>query len=263
MSTPAHLPLDPSASAGTAGRGDGMASLAVADGSAELAAMRELLGHLTDSWDDQRRLLARQLHDSLGSSMTALTMHLALLTQQLPKEKALLDRSAQMKTLLTTIINVNRDMQLGLWNDSLEFLGIRPAILEVMEQFRDQQRLVARLSLPEEEVNYPRRHAAILMRCLEEGLSNVVAHAGASEVDVILDDDGDQVMLTVRDNGRGIDGADVFGQGGHGLRALRERALYLGGSLSIGPAPEGAPGARLTLVLPLRRHDDGDAVDLG
>lgn len=211
--------------------------------------LRELLGHLTHSWDDQRRQLARQLHDSLGSSMTALTMHLALLTQQLPKDKALLDRSAQMKTLLTNIINTNRDMQLALWNDSLEFLGIRPAITEVLEQFRENHRLVARLSLPEEEVTYPREQAVALMRCLEEGLSNIVRHAGATEVDVILDDDGDQVMLTVRDNGSGI-GADAFDGAHHGLRSLRERAAYLGGSLGVGPAPEGAAGTRLTLILP-------------
>ncbi len=241
MSASAPSPLDPPAAPGM-----------------QAAELRELLGYVTDSWDDQRRQLARQLHDTLGSSMTALTMHLALLTQALPKEKALQERSAQMKTLLTNIININRDMQLALWNDSLEFLGIRPAITEVMEQFRERERLVARLSLPEDEVHYPRRHAATLLRALEEGLSNVVAHAGATEVDVILDDDGDQVMLTVRDNGVGIDGAEPFGRARHGLRALRERALYLGGSLTVGAAPEGAPGARLTIILPLRRHEDGD-----
>jgi signal transduction histidine kinase len=215
----------------------------------EAADLRELLGHLSANWEDERRLLARQLHDSLGSSMTALTMHLALLTQQLPKEKALLDRSAQMKTLLTTIINTNRDMQLALWNDSLEFLGLRPAITEVLEQFREKHRLVARLSLPEDEVSASRQQAVAVMRALEEGLSNVVAHAEASEVDVILDDDGEQVMLTVRDNGIGI-GAGAFDGSHHGLRALRERALYLGGSLTVGPAPDGAPGSRLTLILP-------------
>ncbi|WP_426197329.1 sensor histidine kinase [Massilia sp. DWR3-1-1] len=218
--------------------------------------VRELLGHMTDSWDMQRRALARQMHDSLGSSMTALTMHLALLTQQMPKEKALLDRSAQMKTLLMTIINTNRDMQLALWNDSLEFLGVRPAITEVLERFRERQRLVARLSLPDEEVSYPRQQAAALMRALEEGLSNIVAHAGATEVDVILDDDGDQVMLTVRDNGIGI-GAAAFSGEHHGLRSLRERALYLGGSLVVGPAPQGASGTCLTFILP--RQDAGIA----
>jgi signal transduction histidine kinase len=226
---------------------------------ARTADLTELLGHVTTSWDDQRRLLARQLHDSLGSSMTALTMHLALLTQQLPKEQALLDRSAQMKQLLATIINTNREMQLSLWNDKLEFLGIRAAISELVAGFGDAHKLTARVSLPEQDTSYPRLQGVALLRCLEEGLSNIAAHANATEVDVILDDDGDQVMLTVRDNGVGTGPAPLAAgaSGRHGLRALRERAAYLGGRLSVGPAPH-AHGTVLTLVLP--RSERGDDV---
>ena len=64
-----------------------------------MAGMTELLGHTATCWDNERRQLARQLHDSLGSSMTALTMHLALLAQQMPADKTLQARTAQMKTL--------------------------------------------------------------------------------------------------------------------------------------------------------------------
>ena len=59
------------------------------------ADLEELLAYLNASWDDERRTLARQMHDSLGSSLTALTMHLGLLTSKLPQEPALLDRAAQ------------------------------------------------------------------------------------------------------------------------------------------------------------------------
>ncbi|MES2758938.1 MAG: ATP-binding protein [Pseudomonadota bacterium] len=210
------------------------------------ADLSELLGHVTTSWDEQRRLLARQLHDSLGSSMTALTMHLALLTQQLPADKALQDRSAQMKQLLANIINSNREMQLQLWNDKLEFLGIKAAISELVGEFREQHGMHARVSLPEQDASYPREQAVALLRCVEEGLRNVAAHAGATEVDVILDDDGDQVMLTVRDNGAGI-GVAPLSQARHGLRTLRERAAYLGGTFSAAPGPQGTV---LTLILP-------------
>jgi signal transduction histidine kinase len=217
---------------------------------ARSADLAELLGHLTISWDDQRRLLARQLHDSLGSSMTALTMHLALLTQQLPPDHALRDRSAQMKNLLTNIINTNRAMQLSLWNDKLEFLGIKAAIAELATAFRDEHKITARVSLPEQDESYPREHAVTLLRCLEEGLRNIAAHAQASEVDVILDDNGDQVMLTVRDDGVGLGPAPLAPDGGrHGLRLLRERAAYLGGQLSITAAPQ-QRGTALTLILP-------------
>ncbi len=225
---------------------------------AERAAdLSELLGHVTTSWDDQRRQLARQLHDSLGSSMTALTMHLALLTQHLPPDQALLERSAQMKQLLATIINSNREMQLALWNDKLEFLGIKAAISELAAAFGQAHQITARVSLPEHDGNYPRLQAVALLRCLEEGLRNVAAHARASEVDIILDDDGEQLMLTVRDNGVGIGPAPLAATTHHGLRLLRARAAYLGGRLAVGPAPQ-APGTALTLILPLGER--GDAV---
>jgi signal transduction histidine kinase len=217
---------------------------------ARAADLTELLGHVTTSWDDQRRLLARQLHDSLGSSMTALTMHLALLAQQLPQEQALLERSAQMKQLLTDIINTNREMQLALWNDKLEFLGIKAAISELAAEFRDTHQLAVSVSLPEQDTSYPRLQGVALLRCLEEGLRNIAAHAHATAVDIILDDDGDQVMLTVRDNGVGIGAAPLAAAGDrHGLRSVRERAAYLGGRLSVGPAPQ-AHGTVLTLILP-------------
>ncbi|WLI90878.1 histidine kinase [Massilia sp. R2A-15] len=209
--------------------------------------LRELLGHLTTSWDDDRRLLARKLHDTIGSSMTALTMHLHLLNAQLPKEQALLDRTAQMKQLLQTLITTNREMQVALWNDKLEFLGLRAAISEAVDQFREQHGLVTRVSLPEHDTSYPRLQGVALLRCLEEGLRNIAAHAHATEVDVILDDDGDQVTLTVRDNGVGIDASVLAAADRHGLRALRERAAYLGGRLTAAPAPHGTV---LTLTLP-------------
>ncbi|NHZ80897.1 histidine kinase [Massilia sp. CCM 8695] len=212
------------------------------------ADLSELLGHLTTCRDDERRLLARKLHDSLGSSMTALTMHLALLTQQLPKEKALQERTAQMKQLLMTIINTNRDMQLSLWNDKLEFLGIKSAIAELVSDFGKQHHLVARCSLPDEDESYPREHGVALLRALEEGLRNIAAHAGATEIDVILDDGGDERMLTVRDNGVGLGERSAASSGCHGLRLLRERARYLGGALSVMPA--GQRGTVMILTLP-------------
>jgi signal transduction histidine kinase len=184
---------------------------------ARVAELSELLGHLANCWDEERRQLARQLHDNLGSSMTALTMHLGLLAQHLP-------------------------------DDKLEFLGIKAALSELATQFSTDQSIAARASLPDEELQYTREQGVLLLRCAEEGLRNVAAHARASEAEVILDDDGDQAMLTVRDNGAGLAGQPDESPTCHGIRLLRERARLLGGTLVLSARPEG--GAALTLTLP-------------
>jgi signal transduction histidine kinase len=217
------------------------------DPAVRVAELTELLAHLTACWDEERRQLARRLHDSLGSSMTALTMHLGLLSAHL-KEQPQRDRAAQMKQLLNNVIETNRKMQLALWNDKLEFLGPKAAIAELVAEWGQEHGIKARASLPDEEPEYSRAQGVALLRCAEEGLRNVAAHAQASQVDVILDDDGDQAMLTVRDNGVGVGETPASSLSCHGLRLLRERAQVLGGTVTLGPGPEG--GTALTLVLP-------------
>jgi signal transduction histidine kinase len=212
-----------------------------------VAELTELLGHITTCWDEERRQLARRLHDSLGSSMTALTMHLGLLSTHL-HEQPQRDRAAQMKQLLNNIIETNRKMQLALWNDKLEFLGPKAAIAELVIEWGQEHGIKARSSLPDEDPEYSRAQGVALLRCAEEGLRNVAAHAKATEVEVILDDDGDQAMLTVRDNGAGLAGQPEESPTCHGIRLLRERARLLGGSLVLSARPEG--GAALTLTLP-------------
>jgi signal transduction histidine kinase len=215
--------------------------------------LAELLGHMTSRWDDERRQLARQLHDSLGSSMTALSMHLGLLAKKLPDDQALQDRSAQMKQLLMNIINTNRDMQLALWNDKLEFLGVKAALAEAVSDFAAANTgLAARASLPDDEAAYSREQNVALLRCAEEGLQNVARHAGATQVDVILDDDGEQIMLTVLDNGAGPGDTHMGMLDRHGLRMLQARARHLGGTLAFGAAPAG--GAMLRMTLPLSAY---------
>jgi len=212
------------------------------------AGLSELLAHVNDCWDDERRALARQLHDNLGSSLTALTMHLSLLERQLPATPTLLERSGQMKQLLLKLVEQNRQMQLKLWNDKLEFLGLCAALGEVAAQFGERLAIAVRCSLPEDEPVYPRRHGVALLRALEEALSNIAAHAQAGQVDVILDDGEDALMLTVKDDGIGLPPEDAALSGKHGLRALRERLRQLGGTLTLSTGE--INGTTLTAILP-------------
>ena len=212
------------------------------------AELEELMAYLNASWDEERRVLSRQMHDSLGSSLTALTMHLGLLASKLPQEPALQDRVAQMKKLLHTIIDTNRAMQHRLWNDKLEFLGIRAALTERLSEFGAAQQIDTCCSLPEDEPSCPRGHAVVLLYSLEEGLRNVVRHAQAHAIEVIVDDNDEAIMLTLKDDGVGLSDGAMGCYAKHGLRAARERAAWLGGTLTLAPNPTG--GAKLTITLP-------------
>ncbi len=219
------------------------------DAQARAKELADLLAHAQHSDDEERRKLARQLHDKLGSSLTALSMHLAMLSKQLPAEQAMQERAALVKQLLASIIEGNRALQASLWNDTFEFLGIKAALHEMATQFGEQHDIAVRTSLPQHEMDCPRECGIVLLRAAQEGLRNIAAHAQASAVDVELEEHAGGWTLTVRDNGKGLHGQAPLAQG-HGLRLLQERARRRGGTLVL-EANAGAPsGAQLVLHLP-------------
>jgi signal transduction histidine kinase len=213
-----------------------------------VADLSELLGHVNNRQDDEKRALARQLHDSIGSSLTALTMHLGLLAQQMPQEPALQQRTAQIRQLLLKLVENNRDMQTTLWNDKLEFLGPEAALTDMAHQFGQQHQMTVRCSLPDDDLECAPGHALALLRALEEGLSNIAAHANANSADLIIDDDDDALTLTLKDDGIGLQDGARADLDLHGLRLLRERVRHLGGTLTLAQEPQ--RGARLTVTLP-------------
>lgn len=219
------------------------------DPQARLDALAELLAHALHTDDEQKRQLARQLHDKLGSSLTALSMHLSLMAKQLPADQALQERSALVRQLLAGVIEGNRALQATLWNDTFEFLGIKAALHELADNAGRAHGIAVSASLPEQELDCPRAAGLVLLRAAQEGLANIAAHAGATEAALVLDDADDAWILTVQDNGKGLAGA-APAAARHGLRLLRERLRPFGGSLELRPNAGGAAGASLVLTLP-------------
>lgn len=213
-----------------------------------IADLSELLGHVNARQDEEKRALARQLHDSIGSSLTALTMHLGLLAQQLSPEPALQERAAQIRQLLLKLVDDNRSMQTALWNDKLEFLGAGIALTDLAHQFGQQHQKKVRCSLPDDDLECAPGHALVLLHAVEEGLRNIAAHAKADNVDLIVDDNDDALTLTLKDDGIGLQGDAQADFNLHGLRLLRERVHHLGGTLTLVQNLE--RGARLTVTLP-------------
>jgi len=214
---------------------------------ARTAEVSELIGHLETTREEEKRSIARELHDDLGSALTALNMHLSLLFQQMPPEPKFTERSLKIKALLSSITDATRRIQNGLRPDKLDVFGIKIAIAEQAAEFEKYTGVTCNASLPDDRLIYAPRVDIALFRMVQESLNNIAKHAQATHVDVILDDADDEILLTIRDNGVGIPTAQS-GVITHGLRGMRERAGYLGGSVRVSSSAGG--GTTIAISIP-------------
>lgn len=220
--------------------------------------VRELIGHLQTMREEEKRAIARELHDDLGSSLTALNMHLAILFQQMPNDAAITERIVQIKALLQSVTATKRRIQSGLRPDKLDIFGIKTAISDQAQEFETYTGVTCSVSLPDEDIKYSSEVEISLFRMVQETLNNIAKHAKASQVNIILDDDGEEIYLTIRDNGIGMAPQTTPYHSTHGLRGMRERVAYLGGSIAIDSAP--GAGTRISIKLPKSLEDNGKAL---
>lgn len=197
------------------------------------AALRELTNHIETIREDEKRAIARELHDDMGATLTSLSMHLQGAYGLFPEDEKWRHRKAKIQSLLTDVVATTRRMQTRLRPTMLDLFGLKTAIGDLIVEFGEQSGLVCRLSLPDEDLPTDARLDIALYRMLQEILNNVAKHANATRVDIIVDIDEDRLALTVRDDGVGIDEHRLRNTTTYGLRGLRERAAFLGGHISI------------------------------
>jgi PAS domain S-box-containing protein len=213
------------------------------------AEVTELIGHLESTREEEKRAIARELHDDLGSALTALNMHMAIAFKKMSEDPALAERVAQIKHLLNSVTATTRRIQNGLRPDKLDIFGIKTTLVEQALEFQNYTSVACRTNLPDEDISYPSQVEISLFRIVQEALNNVAKHAHATQVDIILDDNEDEVSLTIRDNGVGISEDQKKNyQAVHGLRGMRERAAYLGGRIEITSAPD--RGTKINVTFP-------------
>ena len=217
---------------------------------ARTAEVRELIGHLESTREEEKRAIARELHDELGSALTALSMHLRLVFQQMPAHPNPDERVARINSLLASIVTTTRRMQRGLRPDKLDTFGIKIAIAEQVEEFSQYAGVRCKVSLPDEEVMYGAAIDIALFRMVQEALNNTAKHAKATNVAVVLDDTDEAIILTVRDDGVGLPERSAGMRHTHGLRGMRERAACLGGSIGFTKTPGGGTTVRVHLPKP-------------
>jgi len=212
--------------------------------------LRELSARVLEAREEEKTLIARELHDELGQLLTALKMDLAWLRERLPAgEAALAGKAEQMNALVDRTVTSVRRISAELRPLMLDDLGLPDAATWLTDDFaaRSGVRVDARVRL-EDAGDIARPIANTLYRVLQESLTNIARHSQAKLAWVTLDRDGPVLRLEVEDDGRGIDEASLAKSRSLGVKGMRERVRYLGGTLEIGRAPRG--GTRVLVRLP-------------
>ena len=226
------------------------------------AELRALTARLNAAREEEAKRIARELHDELGQVLTAITMAMADAQRQLADRNGTLPADemqrhlASMRALLDQAMATTRRVCTELRPALLDELGLVPALERQACDFEARTGVSCRIKVPERPAEIGGDVATALFRILQELLTNVARHGHATEVTVDLTTSGEEICLTVQDNGRGVTEAEASKSSGLGLVGIRERALALGGRVSF----EGAEGdgTRVRVVVP-QRTENGSA----
>ena len=212
--------------------------------------LRALAARLQSAREDERTYVAREIHDELGQTCTALKMDLVLLVQQLPKNRRRAHERAQsMVKLIDDMIHSLRRIASELRPGTLDDLGLLAAIEWQAQEFESRSGIKCHLALPQGEISLDSDRSTALFRIFQETLTNVARHANATRVNVRLVGDAESLTLEVTDNGKGIDETRASAHNSLGLLGMRERALLLGGEFNV--AGVSGQGTTVTLRVPL------------
>jgi signal transduction histidine kinase len=210
--------------------------------------LRALSTYHEKELEEERRRIAREVHDELGQFLTALKMDISLLRLRFGDDPELREKAEDMRGLVEQTIQVVRHVASNLRPAALD-LGLVPAIEWLAEDFGHRWEIACRVDLSGAEITLDDIHATAVFRVVQESLTNVARHAGASAVTISLDVAHDRLQLSIRDNGRGFDPAAIENTRSFGLLGMRERMLGLGGALIVDSAT--GKGTTVTIYLPI------------
>ncbi|HTW58163.1 MAG TPA: ATP-binding protein [Terriglobales bacterium] len=219
-------------------------------------AARRLTGRILNLQDDERRRMARGLHDSLGQYLAALKMHLEIMPLTSDEQAATI---SQCTEIVDRCLNETRTVSHLLHPPLLDEAGFGSAARWYVEGFGQRSGINVNLDLPPD---FGRLHDDVeiaLFRALQEGLTNVHKHSSSSAVEIRLELDDSQVQLEIQDNGLGMSPETLrhllegAAETGIGIAGMRERARELGGSLEI---ESNSKGTLLRMLLPLSHATD-------
>jgi signal transduction histidine kinase len=205
---------------------------------ASVGQLRALAARLQSIREEERKRVAREIHDQLGQALTAIKLDVSSLVAELPADQRReSNRARSILKLVDETIQTVRRIATELRPGMLDDLGLVATIEWAGEEFGARTGTKCCLELPPDDIVVDQEKATAIFRIFQETLTNIARHAGANEVKARLAAEDGNVTLEVRDNGKGIREERLRKGGSLGILGMRERVELLGGDLTITSSP--------------------------
>ncbi len=222
-----------------------------------------LLGKLVSAQEDERRRIARELHDEVGQSLTSVIMNIAAVEQTLPDEPG--GTKARLETIRAVAAQALRDLRTLIFNlrpEVLDDLGLVQAVRGHAKERLEDIGICVRVQVNGLPQRLPPEIETMVFRMLQEAIANIRRHAQATEVRIGLQRIGSRLLVTVEDNGIGFDPQAVLqaprDSRRWGIRSMAERVALLNGRFNVYSQP--GHGTRLEVEIPLEHWPEGEEV---
>lgn len=197
--------------------------------------LRELSSYLENIREEERKHISREIHDELGQQLTLLKLDLSQISKKLPAE--FVPNMQQADDLLAALMRSVRKIATELRPSILDNLGLVSALEWQSREFEKNFGIPCIFESLLNDMELSEKTSNALFRIYQEALTNIARHSGATRVDAVLSQEGNNVVLEVRDNGRGFPITDATGKKTLGLAGMQERALMLNGDFKIESLP--------------------------
>ncbi len=212
--------------------------------------LRKLTARLESVREEERILIAREIHDELGQALTGVKLDLCLLRDQISEvSPAMMKRLESISTLVDGTIQSVQRIATELRPVVLDQLGLIPAIEWQAHEFQARTGIQCTLDVYLRTITLSHAGSTAMFRIFQEILTNVARHAQASIVHITLQEQAGSLVLDVRDNGRGVTDAELADPHSLGLVGMRERALLLGGETIVTGSPGTGTAVRVRIPL--------------
>ncbi|MCD6586612.1 MAG: PAS domain S-box protein [Desulfobacteraceae bacterium] len=213
--------------------------------------LRNLSAYLQTAIENERKSIAREIHDDLGQTLTAIKMDTVWLQNKIPADWKMMNKKSKgtislVDSAIQTVKRISAELRPGL----LEDLGLSAAIEWQAKDYQKRSGINIHVTIEPEEIFLEEDLSIVIFRICQETLTNIIRHSGATNVRVQLIKNSETVVLVVEDNGVGISEKEIAKKDSFGLIGMRERVHALGGRIKISRLRVG--GTKVAVKIPIR-----------